>query len=301
MSTKGIVLKIDRGSTHDGPGIRTVVFLKGCPLRCLWCSTPDSQEMKPQLLYFEKFCQRCGKCVAICPNEAIERADNEFYLNRKKCAGCGKCVSACLNNALRISGQEMSVDEIVKIVARQANFWRRMGGGITISGGEVFAQAEFATELLRKCHDMGFDTNIETSCNTSMEILEKMLPWLDHICCDIKHMDSEKHKLLTGVTNEAILRNIRHVSNKKDLILRYPVIPSCNDSHDNVEALSEFIKTLGDGFNRIDLLTYHQMGTITYKRLGKEYALSHIAPHGREKMKAICDKISAYGINATLA
>lgn len=301
MSTKGMVLKIDRGSTHDGPGTRTVVFLKGCPLRCLWCSTPDSQDMKPQILHFEKFCQKCGECLDNCPNAAIEWENGEFFIKRDKCTGCGRCVSVCLNNAIRMSGKEMTVDEIVGIVARQSHFWRRMGGGITISGGEVFAQPEFAIEILRKCHDMGFDTNIETSCSTSMDILEKILPWLDHICCDVKHMDSEKHRLLTGVPNEAILRNIRHVSNKKDLILRYPVIPSCNDSHDNVEALSEFIRTLGDGFNRIDLLTYHQMGAITYKRLGREYGLAHVAPHEPEKMKAICKKIKAYGINATLA
>lgn len=301
MSTKGIVLKIDRGSTHDGPGIRTVVFLKGCPLRCLWCSTPDSQEMKPQILHFEKFCQKCGKCISVCPSKAIEAENDELHINREKCTCCGTCVSACLNNAMRVSGLEMTVDEIVEIVARQSHFWRRMGGGITISGGEVFAQHEFATELLRKCHDLGFDTNIETSCNTSMDILENALPWLDHICCDVKHMDCTEHKRLTGVPNDSILRNIRHVSNNKDLILRYPVIPSYNDSYENIESLSEFIRTLGKGFNRIDILTYHQMGTITYKRLGKKYALSHIVPHEKATMQTICDKISACGINATLA
>lgn len=298
---KGMVLKIDRGSTHDGPGTRTVVFLKGCPLRCLWCSTPDSQEMKPQLLHFEKFCVQCGRCVSACPHNAIDLSVGSIVINRELCTACGQCAKKCLNNCLKISGQEMTVDEVMDIISRQRSFWVRMPGGVTISGGEVFAQHEFAGEILRRCRNLGIDTNIETSCNVSPKILEGILPYLDHVCCDVKHMDNATHKSLTGVPNTLILANIRAISMKKDLILRFPVIPSCNDDDENIDATTEYVKSLGGGLNRVDLLTYHQMGAITYQRLGRSYELGDASPLSREKMDKICRRMRSRGINATLA
>ena len=298
---EGTVLKIDRGSKHDGPGLRTVVFLKGCPLRCLWCSTPDSQRAEPQLLLLETLCTVCGRCVAACPEKALEIVSNEVVIARQRCTLCGSCLQACLNRARRFSGTRMTLDDVFDIVQRSRQFWTRMPGGLTISGGEALFQFDFAKALLKKCHDAGIDTNIETSCYVPMEKMRELLPYLDHVCCDVKHMDDEIHKKLTGVSNRQIHENIRMISHEKDLILRFPIIPTCNDSEENIDATADFIKTLGDKFNQVDLLPYHTMGAVTYRRLGRKYALEDIPPVEREKMKAIQERMVVKGVWAVVA
>ncbi|MCR6544628.1 glycyl-radical enzyme activating protein [Dehalobacterium formicoaceticum] len=296
----GVVLKIDRGSKHDGPGLRTVVFLKGCPLRCKWCSTPESQQKDPILLHMETLCVRCGRCVAACPEKALW-LEEIVIIDRQRCKHCGKCKDACLNNALRFSGMIMSLDEVYNVIERSRSFWNRMPGGLTISGGEVFLQFEFSKALLKKCHEAGINTNIETSCFAPMEKVQELLPYLDHVCCDVKHMDDERHRELTGVSNRQILENIQMISHEKDLILRYPVIPTYNDSEENIDATCDFIKTLGDKFNRVDLLAYHEMGTITYRRLGLEYALEGVPALSKERLILVRDRMVARGVRAVLA
>lgn len=298
---EGTVLKIDRGSRHDGPGFRTVVFLKGCPLRCKWCSTPDSQRGERQLLHMETLCARCGRCVAICPENALKMAVDKVDVNRERCTLCGKCLDVCLNNSLRISGSSMTLNEVYAIVDRSRSFWARMPGGLTISGGEVLFQFDFAKALLKKCHESGIDTNIETSCFAPMEKIRELLPYLDHVCCDVKHMNDKTHRELTGVSNKQILENIRMISREKDLILRYPVIPTCNDSEENILATVDFIKTLGDKFNRVDLLPYHELGTVTYGRLGLEYALEGVPSLEKEELKLVRDRMVERGVRAVLA
>ncbi len=298
---EGMILKIDRCSKHDGPGMRTVVFLNGCPLRCKWCSTPESQHGEPQLLRIETLCALCGRCVASCPESGLRLVPGNVTIDRQRCTLCGNCVEACLNHAMRISGTRMTLDEVFDIVNRSRPFWTRMAGGLTISGGEALFQFDFSKALLQKCHDAGIDTNIETSCYAPMEKMRELLPYLDHVCCDVKHMDDKTHKKLTGVSNQQIHENIRMISHEKDLILRYPIIPTCNDSAENIDATVAFIKTLGDAFNRIDLLPYHQMGAVTYRRLGREYALEGVPAMTREKMQAVRDKMAASGVRALLA
>lgn len=298
---EGTVLKIDRGSKHDGPGLRTVVFLKGCPLRCQWCSTPDSQRLERLLLHMETLCAQCGSCVAACPENALQISEDRVIIDRERCNLCGRCRDVCLNNALRVSGVKMSLDEVYDIVERSRSFWLRMPGGLTISGGEVLFQFDFAKALLKKCHEAGINTNIETSCFAPTEKIRELLPYLDHVCCDVKHMDNEAHKRLTGVSNRQILENIRMISREKDLILRYPVIPTCNDSEENIQATADFVKTLGDRFNRVDLLPYHELGTVTYRRLGLEYALEGVPSMDKEELKLVRDKMLAKGVRAVLA
>lgn len=297
----GMVLKIDRCSKHDGPGIRTVVFLKGCPLRCRWCSTPDSQLMEPHLIHTEPLCVQCGRCVANCPEKALALRPEGIAVTHKDCTLCGKCVELCLKRAMKVTGIRMTVDEAYGIIDRSRGFWTRMPGGMTVSGGEVLFQFDFTKALLKKCHDAGIDTNIETSCYAPMGKVRELLPYLDHICCDVKHMDDETHKRLTGVSNKPILENIRMLSHEKDLILRYPVIPTCNDSDGNIDATADFVKTLGSTFNRIDLLQYHVMGAVTYRRLGREYQLEDIPAMTRERMISIRDRMIARGVKAVLA
>jgi pyruvate formate lyase activating enzyme len=298
---EGMILKIDRCSKHDGPGVRTVVFLKGCPLRCKWCSTPESQCGEPHLLRIETLCALCGRCVASCPKKALKGIPDDVIIDHRRCTLCGECLRVCLNNAMRVSGTRMTLDEVFDIINRSRPFWNRMLGGLTISGGEALFQSDFSKALLKKCHDAGINTNIETSCYAPMEKVRELLPYLDHVCCDVKHMDDETHKKLTGVSNRQIHENIRMISHEKDLILRYPVIPTCNDSEENINATAAFIKTLGDKFNRIDLLPYHQMGAITYRRLGLKYALEGIPSLTAEKMKAVRDRMVACEVRAVLA
>lgn len=297
----GVVLKIDRCSKHDGPGLRTVVFLKGCPLRCRWCSTPESQRKEPVLLHMETLCARCGRCLKVCPENALTLEAERINIERRLCTLCGACKESCLNNALRYSGSVMTLDEVYDVVERSRSFWARMPGGLTISGGEALFQFEFSLALLKKCHEAGIDTNIETSCFAPMEKIRELLPYLDHVCCDVKHMDDEIHKKLTGVSNRQILENIRMISREKDLILRYPVIPGCNDSGENIDATADFAKTLGDRFNRIDLLAYHEMGTATYRRLGLQYALEGVPTLPKEELALVRDRMTTRGVKAVLA
>jgi pyruvate formate lyase activating enzyme len=195
----------------------------------------------------------------------------------------------------------MTLDEVFDIINRSRPFWARMVGGLTISGGEILFQFDFSKALLKECHDAGIDTNIETSCYAPADKIRELLPYLDHVCCDVKHMDDETHKKLTGISNRQILENIRMLSHEKDLILRYPVIPTCNDSEGNIDATVDFIKTLGDKFNRIDLLPYHHLGTVTYRRIGLEYTLGDIPALTQERMNAVHGRMVARGIRAVLA
>ncbi len=298
---EGMILKIDRNSRHDGPGLRTVVFLKGCPLRCLWCSTPDSQQLRPERLRTETLCTLCGRCAAACPEHALRLEAGDVVSDQTLCRACGRCAEVCLNRAVRISGTRMTLDAVFDVINRSRGFWNRMPGGVTVSGGEALFQYDFTLALLQRCHDAGIDTNVETSCFAPPEKIAALLPHLDHLCCDIKHMDDETHKRLTGVSNTLILDNIRMVSREKDLILRYPIIPTCNDDDANVDAVAAFALGLGRGFNRIDLLPYHQMGAITYRRLGRDYALDGVEPLPDARMIAIRDRLIARGVRAVLA
>lgn len=297
----GTVLKIDRSSKHDGPGLRTVVFLKGCPLRCKWCSTPDSQSPASQMLHIETLCVRCGRCVASCPKNALELNDERVLIDRSRCDMCGTCREVCLSNAFRISGTAMTLDEVYTIVERSRGFWIRTPGGLTISGGEALFQFDFTKALLKKCHEAGIDTNIETSCFAPTEKIKELLPYLDHVCCDVKHMDDARHKELTGVSNKLIHDNIRLISREKDLILRFPVIPTCNDSEENIIATMEFAKSLGPKFNRIDLLPYHELGTATYNRLGLRYELEGVPSMKKEDLEYIRCLMVERGVRALVA
>lgn len=298
---EGMVLKIDRCSRHDGPGLRTVIFLKGCPLHCQWCSTPESQYIEPQLIHYETLCINCGRCIEVCPNEAIKDINKNIVVNRELCKSCGKCVSICLNYAMKIAGKKMQLEEVYEIVNRSRQFWNRMPGGVTISGGEALYQYEFTKKLLKKCYENGINTSIETSAFCSSDKIKKLLPYVDHVCCDVKHMDNLKHIRLTGVSNKQILENIRMISNEKDLILRFPIIPTCNDSDENILETVRFIDTLGKFFNRIDLMPYHRLGEITYQRLGYKYSLEDVPEVTNELIYKIKEMIMSFGIDVSIS
>ncbi|MEM2111061.1 MAG: glycyl-radical enzyme activating protein, partial [Candidatus Bathyarchaeia archaeon] len=209
---KGCVFDIQRFSVHDGPGIRTVVFLKGCSLHCFWCQNPEGIHLKPEIMFFPERCIACGKCVAICPEKSHVIKDGIHYFLREKCTSCGKCVEVCYAGALQLTGKEMTVDEVLDEVLKDRKFYEISGGGVTLSGGDVVVQHEFAYAILERCKTEGLHTAIETAANCEWKVLENLLPVTDLIMMDIKLLDPKKHKEVTGVSNERILENAQKLS-----------------------------------------------------------------------------------------
>ena len=268
----GEIFNIQRFSTHDGPGIRTTVFLKGCPLRCFWCQNPESQRIEPVFMYSKKLCTGCGKCIEACPHQAIERDGTCVKTNLDICARCSTCVSGCLQKARKIAGRSITVEELMKELKKDAHIYEDSGGGVTLSGGDPVYQHEFAKAVLEACKEEMYSTAIETSGFAKWEILEPLVELSDTVYMDLKCMDSELHKLGTGVPNELILENAKKiVKMKKNLRFRMPLIPGYNDNKECVLALKEFVtNTLGISTEHVELLKYNKLGEDKFGQLGRE-------------------------------
>jgi len=287
MELKGSIFDIQNYSINDGPGIRTTVFFKGCPLKCLWCSNPESQISSTQLFYFESLCIHCGRCVEVCPNKAIGfNKDGKIFTDRALCDACGRCTEVCLNEARVLSGSTMDVSEVVDIVKKDSLFYRNSGGGITVSGGEPCYQPEFLKELLNRCQEIGIHTAIDTCGFVSWGVFEAIIEHVDLILFDIKHMDGVKHKQFTGVDNSLILENIKRLSNMdQDVIIRFPLITGYNDSEDNVKRTGEFVRDLG--FAGIDVLPYHKLATKKYESIGRDYQLQELESYDEMQLASV--------------
>lgn len=272
---KGIVTHIQRYSIHDGPGIRTVVFFKGCPLACEWCCNPETQAFKPELEFIHNLCQQCGRCILVCPESAVNpdvNCSEKEKINRRKCTLCKDCVQECPTGALKVVGESMSVEEVFDLVEKDAAYYRRSGGGVTLSGGEPLAQPEFAYEILMKCHNANIHTTIETCGMSPRNVLQKIFAVTDLFLYDIKHTDAVKHQQLTGVSNEIIWDNLRWLKEKKaNVILRLPMIPGRNMDLEGFKMLSGLVKELK--IKEINLMPFHQMGKDKYSHLGKKYQM----------------------------
>lgn len=274
-SVTGVVFDIQRFSIHDGPGIRTIVFLKGCPLSCLWCCNPESQKLQPVIMYQADKCIHCGNCISICKRKAIE-PQNHAFIDRKKCSGCGECANICPTGALTIKGKRMDVQQVIKELKKDATNYRRSGGGITISGGEPMVQHTFATELLKACKAQGWHTAIETTGYTdSQKVIEKMFPYIDLVLMDIKSTNEEIHKKFTGVSNDLILSNAPKIAEIAKTVIRVPTIPEVNATAEDIQSICDFAKTL-TGVETIHLLPYHTYGENKYDLLGKDYLMKEI-------------------------
>ena len=294
--TEGLIFDIQRFCVHDGPGIRTTVFMKGCPLRCLWCDNPESQIMTPEVLYFEDKCTDCGLCVERCPARAIKAANGKIKLDRLVCNACGDCVDVCVPAALKITGKYMSVNEVVEAVERDYPFYRRSGGGVTLSGGEPLMQPEFARNILKECQALGIHTAIETTGCQKWALFSRVLQFVNLVIYDIKCLDSGEHKAFTGVPNKLILENARRLNRMNiPVLMRIPVIPGYNDSHDNIKATLGFAKGL-DRLVGVEPLAYHPMGTVKYERLGREYQLKDLESPSEESMQEINSMIKGLGL-----
>ena len=270
---KGVVFDIQRFSVNDGPGIRTIVFLKGCPLSCLWCCNPESQRREPDVMYDAKKCIGCGKCMKACQHGAIGPG-NETWVDRSKCVGCGECVNVCPTGALTLKGEVMTVSEVIHVLRRDAHYFRKSGGGITLSGGEPLMQWKYARELLKACKAQGWDTAIETTGYGSEEAIEAVIPYLDLVLLDCKSTDPVVHKRVTGVSNELIQKNARKiVSMANKVIIRVPTIPTVNASEEEFHRIAEYAKSLG--VDTVHVLPYHTLGQSKYEMLGKAYAMGY--------------------------
>ncbi len=265
----GVVFNIQKFCTSDGPGIRTVVFLKGCPLRCAWCHNAESHRREPELLLSTDKCTLCGHCRAVCTNGVHEFSAESHTLFRDKCATCGKCAAECLSDALEVRGKDMTVDEVLAEVCKDRMYFDRSGGGITLSGGEPFAQREFTLHLLSEAKAMGLNTCVETCGYTDHSTIISAVPMVDLFLWDIKHTDPEAHKTYTGVDTSLLLKNLRLADEMgAALVLRCPIIPEVNDNEAHFSAVAEIANSLAN-IKAIEIEPYHAFGVEKYGKLGK--------------------------------
>jgi pyruvate formate lyase activating enzyme len=287
----GTIFDITRYSIHDGPGIRTTVFFKGCPLRCLWCHNPESQVPENEIFFWEDRCVGCGDCINSCNSGAINNAAN--------CTLCGKCVEACCSGAREMVGRQITVSEVVKEIEKDLIFYDQSGGGVTFSGGEPLAQHTFLLDTLIACKEREIHTAVDTTgfCNTD-NILQ-IGASTDLFLYDLKMMDSEKHEKYTGVSNKIILRNLRELSmNHNHIVIRFPLIPGINDDRQNIWETGQFIINLN--IKKIHILPYHDTGKDKYKRLHKTYKLQKTKTPTPEKVKTVKETFMEFGLQVEI-
>ena len=298
--TKGIIFNIQHYSIHDGPGIRVTVFMKGCPLRCIWCQNPESQQLQPELFFNIEACTGCGQCVEVCPNGAIAIVGGKSKTNRKLCSGIGKCAEICPNEARTLMGRAVTAGEVFKEVNGDSIFYRRSGGGVTLSGGEPLAQIEFSISILKLCKNAGIHTALETSGYSKWEIFGRLLDYTDLVLYDFKNMDPNKHKEDTGVSNNLILENAKRVYHERHLTMlaRVPVIPGYNDSIENIEATARFIANELGKDVKVNLLPYHRLGETKYERLENTDKIISIEPPIDQTMDRLKAIVESFGSTA---
>lgn len=271
------IINITRFCTDDGPGIRTTVFLKGCPLRCAWCHNPESQDPTPEILWDMQKCSLCGLCAEVCKAKAHRVEDGRHLFSPDKCTRCGRCAEVCPIGALELSGKRVSTAEVFEEIKKDAVFYTTSGGGVTVSGGEPLMFPDFTAELLRFCKEEGIHTVIETSGFANRSALDKVLPFCDLILFDIKENCEERHKKYTGVPQKPIIENLRYIDESGvPTLLRAPIIPGFNDRDEHFSALRALKKSLKN-CRGLQIMPYHSMGAYKYKKLQREY-LCDIVP-----------------------
>ena len=295
VSGEGVVFDIQRFSLHDGPGIRTLVFLKGCPLRCPWCSNPESQPSEPELFFHPERCIDCKNCLNTCPHGAITLEDGQLSFKRHLCRNCGTCSSVCYAEARVIRGRRMSTESVIEEVMKDAPFYRNSGGGVTLGGGEPLAQADFAAALLKQSKTKGLHTVVETAGHVPWPQIEKVLPYTDIFLYDVKHMDPEKHRENIGMDNRLILGNLEKlVKKKKNVAVCVPLVPGFNDRATEIGAIARF--AAGLDIQEINLLPYHRLGEGKYRLLGRHYEFQAPRKLSEEEIDRLKNVAAAAGL-----
>ena len=301
MRTEGIIFDIKKFAVHDGPGIRTTVFFKGCPLRCLWCHNPEGISPLKEVMAFSSRCLKsCRDCLAACPRRALRKAGGIVVLDRGRCDGCGACASACPAEALRMAGSWTTVGEVMEELSKDKPFYQESGGGVTVSGGEPLQQPVFLRELLAECRRQKLHTAVDTSGQAPYHVFEKLLPLTDLFLYDVKVVDDARHRRLTGMSNRLLLRNLVKLSRSGcSLAIRVPLVPGCNDSPRDLVDMADFCASLPQR-HPVHLLPYHRGYGGKARRLGLQDPVAGTLPPTRAMLRRAMDVFSKRNLNVLI-
>lgn len=293
------IINIQKCCVHDGPGIRTTIFFKGCPLNCWWCHNPESQNYEKEIMYNEEKCSKCGVCIQKCSNNCISIKDNTLTTIYDNCTYCETCVDFCINSAREIVGKEFNLESLMKEIEKDKIFYEQSGGGVTLSGGEVMTQIDFVEPLVKACHRKGISVAIDTCGHAPFQNYEKIIEYVDVFLYDIKLIDSEMHQKYTGKSNYMILDNLKKLSEKNaNINLRIPLIDGINADHKNINEIISFIRNLN--IKNINLLPYHEIGKDKYTRLGLDYKGHLMKVPSDEKLKEFKSLFEQYNFEVKI-
>lgn len=296
----GLITDIKKFAIHDGPGIRTTVFLKGCPLCCQWCHNPETQGDTPVLAYYVANCIGCGRCIEACPERALSRGEDAIIIDRKACAECGVCAAVCPAEAMVMHGREVTVAEVIAEVEKDRPFYENSGGGMTLSGGEPLYQPHFAAALLQAAREAGLHTCLDTCGYAPWSAFEAVLPHSALVLYDLKTMNDELHRACTGRSNAIILQNIETLAEEDVAVeVRTPVVPGVNATVEDMVAIADFLKGLVRVFD-LELLPYHELGESKFERLGMTYPLKGLKAPTSQLMAELAQAVRDRGVNCSV-